>query len=263
MRVKHYPRVSSKKQADKGDSVEFQDSRLKEDSKKEGDEVVAVITDAGKSASISDDKIEIRHKDGFVYAKIDIRKREGMNEILDTLTDDDWDALKITKWDRFSRNNIFSQLMLIYFRDNNKKIVAVDDSNDSLVRDILSVLGQSEIKKLVSRVRDVRKLRFKQGMFPARSPFGYKPIKRQDKIIGFKLHPKESKVVSDVFLMTEKGDSYKDICSKHKLKPQSYYNIIKNRIYCGYIEFEGVEKKGSHEAIVSEELWRKINDKGN
>lgn len=259
MRVKHYPRVSSLKQANKGDSVEFQDSRLSEDSKINDDEVVAVHTDSGKSASITDDKMNIKYKDGFVSANIDIRKRKGMIEILESLDNRNWDALKITKWDRFSRNTILSQLMIILFNEKNKKIIAVDDSNDSLVRDLLGVLGQKEIEKLKERIRDVRKLRFQSGRMVGKAPFGYKAKKKYGKVIGMEIYLKQAEIVKDCFLMASNGASYKDVCAKHKLKPQSYYNILKNKVYIGIIEFEREEKVGVHEKIVSEELWRKVN----
>lgn len=260
MKVKHYPRVSSKSQADSGDSVEYQEGRLKEDSEKKGDKVISIHTDSGKSASISDEKIKIHHSDGFVYAKIDIRKRVGMNQILDSLTEDDWEILKVTKWDRFSRNNIFSLLMFQYFKDHGKSIVAVDDSNDTLVRDILGVLGQKEIEKLKQRIKDVRQFRFEKGMMVGRSPFGYKTVMRDKKVTGFKINEKEAEVVRDCFEMTLKGFSYKEICSKHNLKPQQYYNIIKNKVYCGYVEFDGQIKEGIHERIISEELFNKVKE---
>jgi len=258
MKVKLYPRVSSKKQANEGDSVESQDSELKKHSNENGDEIVEVITDAGKSASISDDKIKIWHNDGFVYAKIDIRKRIGMNKILDSLKLDDWDALKITKWDRFSRNNIFSQLMLIHFNNFNKKIIAIKDSNDSLVRDLLSVLGQEEIKKMKDRVRDVRKHRFEKGIMVGKAPVGYK-FNKKKKIMA--IDPKKVGMIKDVFFFAFEGKSYKEICDKWKLKPQSYYNIIKNKVYIGIIEFEGNERKGIHEPLVSQEIFEKCNKK--
>jgi len=262
MRVKHYPRVSSPRQAESGDSVDFQDKRLKQHSESNKDEIVGVHTDSGKSASISDDKIQIRHKDGFIYAKIDIRKRPGMNEILNSLKDKSWDALKVTKWDRFSRNDIFSQLMILYFKEHDKEIIAVDDSNDSLVRGILSILGQEEIKKMKSRVRDVRLNQFDKGIVVGRVPFGYKGIFKDKKnrrgIIKIVPDEKKAKIVKEIFQRTAAGESYR-ICYYYKLKPQSYYDILKNKVYIGIISFEGKEKKGIHEPIISEDLFNQVN----
>lgn len=260
MRVIHYPRVSSLKQANQGDSVDSQGIKLSEDSKARDDEVFKIFTDAGKSASLSDDKIKIWHdKKGYVWAKIDVKKRKGLREILGLLGSSEWDALKVTKWDRFSRNIIFSQLMIAYFKENSKEIVAVDDSNDSLVRDILSVLSQKEIEKLKDRVKDVRVMRFEKGMFPAKSVYGYAPVKKNGKIVGFKEHSKHSKIVKDIFKMALEGCSYKEICKKHKLHPQQYYNIIRNNAYIGLVEFEGRSRKGTHPVLVSEDIFKKVN----
>jgi len=262
MKVKHYPRVSTKKQVKQGDSVDVQDKKLKRDSEEKGDEVVDIVMDEGYSASISDDKIHITHKDGIVTAKIDIKKRKGMNKILDTLKEDNWDALKITKWDRFSRNNIFSQLMILHFKEHNKQIIAVDDSNDSLVRDILNVLGQKEIDKLIDRVRDGRINQFEKGIIVGRCPVGYKPIFKDKEhkrgIIKIVPHPKESEMIKDVFKLASEGIDYKTICKKHKLHPQQYYNIIRNKVYTGIVTFEGVEKKGIHEPLITEETFNKV-----
>ncbi len=261
MRVKHYPRVSSKSQAEEGDSIEFQEKRLNEDSEKKGDKIIGTYTDGGKSASISEDKMKIWHTpEGFIFIKIDAKKRVGMIDILNSLDDSDWDLLKVTKWDRFSRNMIFSLAMFQYFKEHGKTILAVDDSNDSLVRDFLGLLGQKEIEKLKGRVRDVRQLRFEKGIFPARSPFGYRPLIKDKKIAGFKIYPKEAEIVQDCFKMASEGAKYSDVCKKHKLKPQQYYNIIKNKSYCGYVTFEGQEKKGIHEPIIAEEVWKKLNE---
>lgn len=262
-RVKLYPRVSSKKQAEEGDSVDFQEQRLTSQAKLNNKKIVDIITDAGKSASISDDKIKIWHKDGYVYAKIDIKKRFGMNKILDSLSEDNWDELNVTKWDRFSRNDIFSQLMIIYFKDHNKEIVAIDDSNDNLIRGIMSVLGQEEIKKLKSRVRDVRLMRFEKGMFPARSPFGYNPIKKNKKVVGFKINEKEAKIIKECFNDCLNNIDYKVTCKRLGIYPQQYYNILKNRSYCGYVQFEGKEIKGTHKPIISEEIYNQAREKSN
>ena len=116
-----------------------------------------------------------------------------------------------------SRNNIFSQLMLIYFSNFNKKIIAIKDSNESLVRDLLSVLGQEEINRMKGRVRDVRLNQFEKGIIVGRCPVGYLPIfkNKRDRrgIIGIKPDPKKMGMIQDVFFLTSEGKSYKEICS--------------------------------------------------
>jgi site-specific DNA recombinase len=255
IRVVHYPRVSSDKQAKQGDSIEAQEKRLNQHSEINEHEVIGVYTDAGKSASISDDEMEIFYHSGKITAVIDISKRQGMMRILDELKKNSWDAIKITKWDRFSRNSIFSKIVQIYFTKNNKFIIPTDDSEDPLMIEIKGALSQEEVRKMKSRVRETRLLRFERGDMVAKAPFGYYYDTRKKKML---IDEKKSHIVKKVFDLTFEGYSYKQICALCDLKPQSYYNIIKNKVYIGIIEFEGIYRKGNHEPIISEELFNKV-----
>lgn len=258
LRVVHYPRVSSKEQADKGDSIEAQERRLDEHSTANKHKCVGIYTDAGKSASLTKDDLKINYKDGVFHIMMDIRKRFGMMKICDEAQKDLWDAIKITKWDRYSRNNLFSLITNQYFKQNNKFILATDDSNDPLVKEISGVLSQEEVRKLTGRVRETRKFRFQNGMIVSKAPFGYKPIIKLEKVVGFALHTTKSLIVKECFERTNKGEDYKTICEQVGLKPQQYYNIIKNKVYCGYVTFEEQEKKGVHQPIITEELWHEV-----
>jgi site-specific DNA recombinase len=93
-----------------------------------------------------------------------------------------------------------------------------------------------------------------------RSPFGFRPLIKDKKIIGFKIYEKEAIVVRNIFESAINGIDYKEICKINKIKPQQYYNIIKNPVYAGFITFEGQIKKGLHEPIISEELFNKVNE---
>lgn len=260
-RVIFLPRVSSKKQAKQGDSIDTQINRLNEHSEKNGDKVVGIYTDAGKSASISDDNITIQFKDGRFIVGLDLNKRAGLKRALNEIDKDLWDGAKFTKWDRLSRNNVVSKILQIYFERHNKKLIPVDDSNEPLLIGIKNVLGQEEINKMKDRVKEVREYRFNLGLFPSRSPFGYRTIIKDKKVIGFKPHPKESQIIKEVFKLVSEGISYKEICKQYNLKPQSCYNIIKNKAYIGLIEFEGKVRKGKHTPLITKELFEKCQKK--
>lgn len=259
MKVIHYPRVSSKKQADKGDSIESQEKKLENHSKINEDEVVGVYTDAGKSASISDDKLNISYSEGKFRVIIDISKRQGMVKILDEINSDKFEGVKFTKWDRFSRNSLFSRIVQIYFSRFNKSLIPIEDSNDPLLKEIKGAMGEEEIRRMKGRVRDSRLVRFDNGMMVGRSPFGYEPIIKNKKVVGFRLKKKESEIVKDVFEMSLEGIHYTEICHKHNLRPQQISNILKNKVYYGIITFEGKEKVGNHPSIITEETFRKVN----
>lgn len=257
-KVINYSRVSSSKQAEQGESVEFQQRRLNEHSKENEEEVFRAITDAGKSASIDEDKIDIWYSDGIITSRIDIRKRPGMVEIFDLLENKDWDKLKATKWDRLSRNDVVMILTKMLFSRHGKEIEVTDESNDSIVSRIMSIFGQEEITKMKRRVKDARTNRFENGMFVGRPPFGYDCVRKNKKVVGHKINKKQAEIVKACFEMTAQGKTYRDICEVTKLAPQQYYNIIRNKAYAGFVEFNGEIKEGIHEPLIDSNLWEKV-----
>jgi len=241
-----YLRVSTEEQAKHGTSLDAQLKKLQDYCEFKGWDIFKVYRDEGISGG-------------------SIKKRLAFVEMIKDSEDGKVSAILVTKIDRAFRNVIDALTTLEKLRIQGTDFVSISEDIDTTTSIgkamfiIVSVFAQLEREMNSERVREVRSLRFEQGMFPARSPFGYKPIRKDGKVIRFDVHPKESKVVSDAFLMASQGATYKDVCSKHKIAPQSYYNILKNRVYLGYVLFEGEEKAGNHEPIISEELWRKVN----
>lgn len=261
LRIIGLPRVSSKKQLDSGDSVEVQENRLKEFFNKENTELVDVYTDAGKSATIKDDKKIISFDGRFLNIRYDLINRPSITRILKEakLPNRIFDGVGFTKWDRLSRDVCFLKHLQEFLYSLNLSITPTDDSTEPLMMDIRGALSQEEIRKMKDRVRQTRLYRFEQGIMPGRSPYGYKPIKRDKKVIGFEPNTKESNIVKMAFEMAINGIDYKIICKELNLAPQSYYNIIRNPVYAGFITFEGQVKNGVHEAIISIESFKKLN----
>ena len=255
------PRVSSIHQAKQGDSIDAQEQRLLEHSKEFNDDVVGVYTDAGKSASLSEDKFDISFNNGKFLIKIDLNKRPALKKAIEEAPLKIFEGIKFTKWDRWSRNNILSKILQIYFSNYGIKLIPTDDSNEPLLVDIKGVLGEEEVKKMKERVRSVRINRFDKGIMVGRSPYGFRPLIKDKKIIGFKIYEKEAVVVRNIFEGIIKGIDYREICKNNNLKPQQYYNIIKNPVYAGFIQFEGKIKMGIHEPIISEEVFNQVQEK--
>jgi len=256
MRVIHYPRVSSSRQAKLGDSIDAQINNLNKHSKENNDEVVGIYTDAGKSASISDDKMDIEFKNDKLIIKIDLKKRVGLTKGLNEIQQDKWDGIKFVKWDRLSRNNIVSKILQIYLARHKKKLIPTDDSTDPLMIEIRGVLSEEEIRKMKERVRQTRLQRFERGVPVARPPFGYR-LNKKKKIM--EIDKKKSEIVKKIFKMALEGIDYKIICKEVGLAPQQYYNIIGNKVYAGIVEFEGKIKRGIHSALVGISDFKKLN----
>ena len=262
MKVVHYPRVSSIKQLREGDSIPAQKQLLDTHSKNANDEVIStIIDDEGKTGAISDEEIGIEIKDDKLIATFNLNKRKGFQQIIQWANEGSFEALKFTRWDRYSRNPIFSQLTRIYFERKNIKLIPIQDTTDSLLIQIKSILSQEEVNKIKERVHDTRHHRFTKGIMVSKAPYGYTPIKHDKKITGFKPHPIQSQTVQNIFQKTIQDESYKTICAHYNLKPQSYYNIIRNKTYYGIITYQKKETTGNHTPLITKETYDKANKK--
>jgi site-specific DNA recombinase len=262
MKVIIYPRVSSKKQAQHGDSIEAQEFRLRQFCEQNGHEIVDVYTDAGKSASICDDNISVDLRNGKFIVGIDLRKRPAFHKLIEESMSKKFEGIVFFKWDRFSRNNLVSKLAQIYFGRRGIALIPSDDAIDPLMVEIKGALGEEEIRKMKERVRQTRMLRFEKGIMVGRAPIGYR-FNKINKTM--EIDKRKAAVVKGVFQAVLDGKKYAEICDTFNIKPQSFYNIIRNDVYIGVLRFEGINKKGLHEPIVSKETFYKVQDilKGN
>lgn len=251
------PRVSSKKQQ-KGDSVEAQIMRIREFCKSNGHNLLDIYDeDVGRSASIKDDKYSIRLKEDKLIVEYDLKSRPALNKVLQNASSNDFDGICFYKWDRLFRSPPFAKVVQIFLERNNKKLIPTNDSEDPFASDILQIVSKYEVDKTKERIRQVRLNRFEKGIMTAKAPFGYR-FNKKKKIM--EIDKRKADIVKDIFKSVINKESYKSICERHKLKPQSYYNIIRNKVYCGYVSFEGEVKKGNHQPIISEEDWNRANE---
>lgn len=256
-RVILYPRVSSKHQA-QGDSIEGQLLRLKQYCSEKGYEIVDVYTDAGKSASIKDeDDLDQVIKNGLFCNDFRIEKRPGFKRLLQEAPEKKFDGIVFFKWDRVFRDIAFADLSYRYFRRYGIALIPTDDSDDPLVSSIMQTLSKQEVEKMKARVRQSRLVRFERGEMVAKAPFGYRYNKNR-KVM--EIDKRKADIVKDIFLATERDIDYRIICKQHGINAQQYYNIIRNKVYIGIVSFEGKEKIGVHEPIVSVEIFNKVNN---
>lgn len=259
MKVILYPRVSSKKQLEQGDSIDAQINRLTKFCKEKDYEIIDTYTDGGKSASIKDDDLNQRINEDSFSNVYNLNGRPAFKKLLLEAPKKKFDAIVFFKWDRYSRDIAFAELSMRYFESFGIKLIPTDDSEDLFVSSIMRAMSKAEIDKMKSRVKLGRDSQFEKGIVVGRCPYGYKPVFKDKEhkrgILKIVPYPKQAEVVQDAFKMTVGGSGYAEICKKHNLSPQSYYNIIKNKVYIGLIEFEGQSRKGSHPALISEELF--------
>lgn len=236
-----YVRVSTEEQAKEGLSIEAQIDKCKAFCQARDWEVFKVYKDAGFSAgSLNRPALELMLRDA---------KESKFNIIL------------VYKIDRFSRK--LKDLIMILEDLKSKKInfTSVTEQIDTTSAmgeaffQIIGVFAQLERGMVKERVEMAfeRKIKFGEALF--RAPFGYVFNKKE-------LVPdaENSEKIKEIFEMWSQGVDYKEISKKFNIPHSTLYDIIKNPIYIGKIKYKGELFKGKHKALISEELFNKVNN---
>ena len=174
-----------------------------------------------------------------------------------------FNVLLVWKWDRLARDELFQESIYRILRGHGVSLYALRDSNEVLSRKVMGIVDSEENRKKKERIALKFKGKFDEGLYVGRTPFGYKKSKKEGNIVP---HPTDSDRLVEIFTKTISGVSYKDICPsitiyKKKQKKyinlplKSYYNILRNRVYCGYVSHNGMEKKGIHTQLIDESMF--------
>jgi len=132
---------------------------------------------------------------------------------------------------------------------------------------ILSVFGQMERSTIVERTLLGRSGRAEDGLWHGggTEPIAYKYIDGE-----LVVDPVEAQQVRDVYSMYADGYSVTEISRRMEGRTTKHGdwshtgtvgNVLDNPLYAGYIHFDGVLERGQHEAIVPEELNRKVKSR--
>jgi len=283
-RAYHYIRVSCDKQVKEGYSLEEQKVLLNQHSTQLGYDVVGICVDAGISGK------DIEHRPGMkkllreiAEDRVDVvvawrlsRTFRNLRELLETL-------------ELMKEHNVIFDFV-------GEQIIDPNSSYGTLYAQILGMVAELERETIASNVYMGMAAAAKQGKYLAGTPpFGYdletisitSKSKRDRKLI---INEEEAAVVRRIFDMFVNGDEefpsgagYKHICNtlNHEgiLTKQgkafsigTISGIIQNPIYYGVVRWGGHRKwsekrrkgtvepilaRGTHEPIISEELFKK------
>lgn len=245
-KVAVYIRVSSEEQKKEGLSIEAQTRSLQEYCEFKKWIIFKIYKDEGVSGK-------------------SIKGRKEFIQMLEDSKNGKFSGIIVTKFDRAFRNVIDSLNTLDDFHERKIDFISISENIDTTTPmgkamfTMISLFAELERSMTGKRNKDIMMDKVNRGIFPGKSPFGYKTVIREKRVVGFAIDQKEASIVQDAFKMASEGLGYAEICRKHGLSPQSYYNLIKNKVYIGIVSFEGIERKGSHPALISEELFNKVN----
>ena len=249
-RVAIYIRVSTSKQ-EEGYSIPIQKDRLIAYCRAKDWVISGMFIDPGHSGATLD--------------------RPGLTALCNGVKAGKYDVVLVYKLDRLSRSQK-DTLFLIedVFTKHDVAFVSMQESFDTstvfgvAMVGILSVFAQMEKSTIIARTMMGRTGRAEDGLWHGggTEPIGYSYVDGE-----LVVDPVEAQQVRDVYAMYADGYSVTEITRRMDGRTTKHGawshtgtvgNVLDNPLYAGYIHFDGVLERGQHEAIVSEELNRKV-----
>lgn len=244
MKTALYIRVSTDAQYEEGYSVDAQKERLKGYCEYNGIKDYEFYIDGGWSGS-------------------NINRPEVQRLIAD-IQAHTVDKVIVFKLDRLSRSQK-DTLYLIedVFTPNSCSFISLNENFDTstpfgkAMIGILSVFAQLERENIRERTRMGMKERVKEGLWMGggRVPFGYDYDPKKDVLVPNE-HAKDVKQIYELYLQ---GYSTTKLATMFDVASDKHITSILDRItYLGKIQYNGTTYDGQHEAIISQELFDRV-----
>jgi len=251
-----YARVSSKEQEKEGFSISAQLKLLKEYAAAQGfkvaQEYVDVETAKATGRTAFGEMVE------YLKAHPSIR------------------ALLVEKTDRLYRNlkdwvTVDELDVEMHFPKEGVVLSRESRSSEKFMHGIKVLMAKNYIDNLSEEARKGMQEKAEQGIWPTKTPLGFRNVTGPDgkKIIvtDTAVAPVIAKLfewyASGQYTVREVTVKVRELGLVHRKSgtkvPVSTVNaILRNRLYCGQFEWNGKLYQGSHEAIVSVELWERV-----
>lgn len=253
VRVAIYLRVSTTEQAKEGYSLGAQLERLRNYCKAREWEVANEYVDDGHSG---------RSTRRPAYQQMMAEK-------------DEWDMILVVKMDRIHRNSKNFMEMMDNLRKWGKEFTSMQESLDTstamgrFVVDIIQRIAQLESEQIGERVYVGmrQKASTEGGILGFAHPYGYDYENGE-----LRINESEAEAVRLIFSLCLEGKGSPAIADEldkmgYKTKRNGTWSartvgkILKNPIYCGYMRWEDIIYKGSHEALITAEEYNEVQMK--
>lgn len=218
---------------------------------------------------------------GFTGANTD---RPAFQKMLEDIREKKIDCVVVYKVDRLSRSLSDFVKVLTFFEEQQVTFVSITqhfNTNTSMGRLTLNILlsfAQFEREMISERTKDKMGAARKRGKWVGGLPgLGYTVDKPTKKLI---INPEEAALIRRIFQLYLEGNSLLKIAQKlnaeglrTKIYPGRKNNsggvlfrntniqlILRNPTYMGKIQYEGKLYQGLHEPIVTEEVFKKVQE---
>ena len=254
-----YARVSSKDQEREGFSIPAQQALLRAYAAEHGFAVVEEFTDVETAKRAG--------RTNFGRMLTYLRRRPTCRVVL------------VEKTDRLYRNlkdwvaiDEFDGLEIHLVKEG---AVLSDDSRSSekFIHGIKVLMAKNYIDNLSEETKKGMVEKARQGIWPSRAPLGYRNVQRADGKRIIEPDPDVAPLVTRIFEWYATGEySLKALTKKAKdegmvfrksrkpLPRTSLHQILQNPLYIGEFEWDGLRYEGIHDALVSHELFDRVQE---
>lgn len=252
MRVALYLRVSSAHQKD-GVSLGDQETICRAHAERQGWHVVAVYTEAGRSAFTE----RMEKRPAFQQMLADAKQRQ-------------FDIALVYKMNRFARKVLIQYQAAAELERCKVEVKSATEPIDRktasgrLTFGMLAVIAEAQSDQLSEKMRDTRRAEARQGRHVGPVPTGYA---RQ----GGALIPTEAAdIVRQAFaLYATRAESYASVADALNAagattgggRPFSKFQVeemLKNPVYAGRVRCDGREYAGAHEPLIDNATWAAV-----
>jgi DNA invertase Pin-like site-specific DNA recombinase len=137
-------------------------------------------------------------------------------------------------------------------------------SQDKFMHDIHVAVAKHYVENLREEVKKGMREKAEEGLYPGRAPFGY----RNDSTTrSIKVHAATAPVARRIFELYASGnysltDLRRAVVEETGVRISRAYleKLLKNPFYVGRFIWRGVEYKGSHEPLVTADLFQRVQD---
>lgn len=271
-----YARVSTAEQAEEGYSIDAQIDTVKNKCIQEGREIICEYIDRGISGK-------------------SISKRLQLQKLLEDAKQNKFDEVWVWKTNRLARNHLDLLKIVDHLNKYNIGFKSCSESFDTstpsgkLLMNVLASIGEFERETIVENVKMGMKQRARTGKWNGGLVLGYKSVQSEDDENKTELIivEEEAATVRLIFQLYSEGKGLKSISNYmnshgYRSKKGNLFSIITikeilmNPLYAGTIRYNlrenwnekrrrGINKNpiivdGQHDAIISKELWDKVQE---
>jgi site-specific DNA recombinase len=251
-----YARVSSKEQEKEGFSIPAQLKLLKDYAAAQGFAVVQEYVDVETAKQTG--RTAFGEMVGYLKEHPAIR------------------VMLVEKTDRLYRNlkdwvTVDELEVEIHFPKEGVVLSRESRSSEKFMHGIKVLMAKNYIDNLSEEARKGMQEKAEQGIWPTKSPLGYRNVAGPDgkKIIA--TDPEVAPIVSKLFEWYATGQyALKEVAQKARdagfiyrrtgasVPVSAVHSILRNRLYTGQFEWNGKLIQGRHRPLVSVELWERV-----